>query len=142
MIDDTEKEVMREFARACPKLNAAIAKRRYLLPKVRQNDYVSQELCDNHFRRVLLEWAIGRVKSNNSSAVEAVNLLAGLLYDRQILYLERELGEKLMETALPEDFTTEEIHWPWPSFRIVVPFGLAGAPAYDGTPMHAVYLDL
>ena len=133
---------MREFARACPLLNAAIAKRRYLLPKVRQSDYVNQELCDNHFRRMLMEWGIGRVRSNNSSAVEVVNLLAGLQYDRPILYLERELGEKLMATDLPEDFTTEDVHWPWPSFRVMVPFGLAGAPAYDGSPMHAVYVDL
>jgi hypothetical protein len=142
VIDDTEKEVMREFARACPKLNAAIAKRRYLLPKVRQADYVNQELCDNHFRRMVMEWALGRVDRQNSSAVEALNLLAGLKYDRPLLYLERELGEKLMETALPEDFTTGEIHWPWPSFRIMVPFGLVGAPHFNGTPMHAVYLDM
>jgi len=142
MRDTVEAEVVREFARKCPKLNAAIAKRRYLLPKVRQADYVSQDLCDNHFRRMMMEWALGRIDRNNSSAVEALNLLAALKYDRPLLYLERELGEKLMETNLPEDFTTEDIHWPWPSFRIMLPSKLVGAPHYDGTLMHGVYVDL
>ena len=142
MIDTVEAEVVREFARKCPKLNAAIAKRRYLLPKVRQADYVSQDLCDNHFRRMVMEWALGKIDRNNSSAVEALNLLAGLKYDRPLLYLERELGEKFIETDLPEDFITEDIHWPWPSFRVMLPLGLVGAPHYDGTPMHAVYIDL
>jgi hypothetical protein len=142
MIDNTEKEVMREFARACPKLNAAIAKRRYLLPKVRQADYVSQDFCDNHFRRMIMEWGLGRIANNNSSAIEALNLLAALKYDRPLLYLERELGEKLIETDLPEDFTTEDIHWPWPNFRVMLPLKLVGASHFKGVPMHAVYFDL
>jgi hypothetical protein len=47
-----------------------------------------------------------------------------------------------MLNNLPEDLKTEELHWPWPSFRIMLPFGLVESPAFDGKPMSAVYLDL
>jgi hypothetical protein len=142
MIDTTVAGTMREFARKCPRLNRAIAKRRYLLPKTREDDYIGQDFCDNHFRNMLMQWALGSFSSRNSAAVEVLNLVAGLKYDRPLLYLELELAEKLLETDLPEDFTTEEVHWPWPSFRVMLPKGLIGAPAFDGKPMHALYLDL
>jgi hypothetical protein len=142
MKDMVEAEVLREFARKCPKLNAAISKRRYLLPKVRESDYINQEFCDNHFKRVLMEWALGKILNRDSAAVEALNVVSGLKYDRPLLYLERELGEKLVETDLPEDFTTEEIHWPWPSFRVMLPKNLVGAPSFDGKPLHGLYVDL
>jgi hypothetical protein len=128
-------EVLREFARKCPKLNRAISKRRYLLPKVRTDDYVNQEICDNHFKCLMLDWAIkGIGKHKSSTGVELLNVISALKYDRPILYLERELGVKLMETDLPEDFTTEEVYWPWPSFRVMLPTNLVGAPAFDGQP--------
>jgi hypothetical protein len=142
MKDAVEAEVLREFARKCPKLNAAVSKRRYLLPKVREGDYANQEFCDTHFKRVIMGWAIGEVRDRDSAAVETLNIISALKYDRPLLYLERELGEKFVETDLPEDLTTEEVHWPWPSFRVMLPKGLVGAPSFDGKPMHGLYLDL
>lgn len=136
------EEILRDFARKCPELNKAISKRRYVLPKVRRDDYLNQDLANQHFKRMLLEWGLGKVKTFESTAVEVLNLIGAIRYDRPILYLERELGEKLMETDLPEDVATDEIHWPWPSFRIMLPKGLIGSPAYDGVPTFALYLDL
>jgi hypothetical protein len=39
--------------------------------------------------------------------------------------LDLDLGEMLLRTDLPPDFTTDDIRWPWPGLRIMLPKELA-----------------
>jgi hypothetical protein len=39
-------------------------------------------------------------------------------------YLERELGELLVRTEIPADFSADDIRWRWPEMRIVLPKGI------------------
>jgi hypothetical protein len=40
------------------------------------------------------------------------------------VYLERELGELLLRTEIPVDFSSDDMRWRWPSMRIFLPKGL------------------
>ena len=40
------------------------------------------------------------------------------------LFVERELGEVLKRTDLPEGFSPQDLHWRWNAFRLVLPLGL------------------
>jgi len=40
------------------------------------------------------------------------------------LFVERELGEALKRTDLPEGFSPQDLHWRWNAFRLVLPLGL------------------
>jgi hypothetical protein len=36
-----------------------------------------------------------------------------------VIFLDPELGAALLHTDLPSDLSTEDIHWCWPSFRLM-----------------------
>jgi len=40
------------------------------------------------------------------------------------LFVERELGEALKRTDLPEGFSPQDLHWRWNAFRLVLPLDL------------------
>ena len=40
------------------------------------------------------------------------------------LFVERELGEVLNRTDLPEGFSSQDLHWRWNAFRLILPLGL------------------
>jgi hypothetical protein len=40
------------------------------------------------------------------------------------LFVERELGEDLKRTDLPQGLSPQDLHWRWNAFRLVLPLGL------------------
>jgi hypothetical protein len=138
-----DEEVMHDFERHCPATYQAICSKRYLLPNKRQSDYANQDRLNEHLKLVLLRYALGREgkTQNQSSQIELINLIQAINYERPTLYLERELGQALLRTDLPEDLSTDDLHWPWPGFRLMLPGGLCAA-AHDGRRVSLQYLDL
>jgi hypothetical protein len=50
-----------------------------------------------------------------------------LKLDQRTLFVERELGEALKRTDLPEGFCPQDLRWRWNALRLVLPAGLFGA---------------
>ena len=59
---------------------------------------------------------------------ELINLLQGLRCDVPPVFLDLDLGEMLLRTDLPPNFTTDDVRWSWPGFRIMMPRGWVSAP--------------
>ena len=49
-----------------------------------------------------------------------------LKLDQRALFVERELGEALKRTDLPEGFCPQDLRWRWNALRLVLPAGLFG----------------
>src|SRR5260370_10041132 len=47
-----------------------------------------------------------------------------LKLDQRTLFVERELGEALNRTDLPEGFCPQDLRWRWNALRLVLPVGL------------------
>ena len=49
-----------------------------------------------------------------------------LKLDQRTLFVERELGEALKRTDLPDGFCPQDLRWRWNALRLVLPAGLFG----------------
>ena len=118
----------------------AILTKRYVLPNRLQGVYApldklqAQDTC-------MLAKGLYYGEQDEMSKLVALNIEASLPYGRPTLYLEPELGEKLMCTDLPVDLTTDYCHWPRRSVRIMLPKGLVLMSGYDGGLISLVCLD-
>jgi len=71
---------------------------------------------------------------------ELINLLQGLRCDLPPVFLDLDLGEMLLRTDLPPNFTTDDIRWPWPGLRLMMPKQLALSAEVPTCPLQ--YLDI
>lgn len=132
----------KRFARSCPRLAKAIHGRKYILPQYRQGDYYSQDKLNADFEFGLIAIGLGALGYRDDvHNAQYANYCAGLHYDRPVMFLERELGEALMRTKLPNDVRTEDIHWRWPQMRIYLPLGLVTIER-AGAVRSLLYLDM
>ena len=97
--------------------------KKYILPKDRQDHYPPQDFVN------FIEWStlVGiPFQTYRDEIINACfcNTAGGLYHGRPTLFLERELGELLLRTSLPEDMMTHDIKWKWPAFRVYLPKGL------------------
>jgi hypothetical protein len=132
----------KEFAKKYPVTWNRVTKKRYLLPKDREADYYGQEKMSVLF----LANFIGRYTYEYHPADPANNAGWGLSClalqcDRPTLYLEWELGEKLVRTEIPADFSSDDIHWRWPAVRIALPHGLITIER-EGKLRNVMYVDI
>jgi hypothetical protein len=93
-----------------PLLTKAIYGKRYILPE----GYPNQEEMAN---AVFLEF-LGGV----STALGP--LYAELQMETPTFCIEKELGELLLDSQLPEEILAGDIKFPWPAFRLILPKGL------------------
>jgi hypothetical protein len=136
-------EAMQDFERYCPFTCRTIFGRRYLLPNKRQSDYCNQDILDRHLKTMLVSWAVHEVDRKNEAEVTEMGVLIhGIRYNRPTLYLERELGEALQRTDLPEYLSTEDVRWPWSGSRVVLPKGLCRSIGPDGDPTSLHCIDV
>lgn len=126
----------------CPQLWAAIHGRRFILPQYRQADYASQDRLNEDFEFSMLATAMGLLGfSDDVHHAMYSNSCGALWYDRPVLFLERELAEPLAESSLPEEMVVDDIEWPWPQVRILLPKGFLTIER-DGEQRSMLFVDL
>jgi hypothetical protein len=126
----------------CPQLWQAIYGKKYLVPNYRQLDYVSQDKMNGELAFGILATAMGLLGyEDDVHHAQYANYCGALWHERPILFLEKELGGPLLESALPKDMVVEDIEWVWPQFRVYLPKGLL-AIEREGQPRSLTHLDI
>ena len=146
MIDDNEltepaklREAVRMVKRYCPLATRAFLARKFALPKYRQEDYFNQDVINELSLLMLMLPCWPGFQSDDVVQSQLLNLFQALHCDRPTLFLERELGEILVKTEIPGFLETGDIHFPFPSLRVMLPKGLLGIPSQNRWLM---YLDI
>lgn len=137
----------RERQKFCPRLNHLMYGKRYLLPDYRQSDYWNQVIANRCWASTLLlplQRASQDYRLDDVENCAFTNVLQSMRCGRPQLWLERELGEALMRTQVPEDMSTEDVKWRWPGIRVHLPKNLLchGAPNKVQVAHDLMYLDI
>ena len=135
-------EAFDKYAKKSPLLYRAIHGRRFLLPHHRQNDYPSQDVLNQNFSEQLHCIALGMFGyGDDVHNAQAGAMFTALHHGRPVLFMEREVGQKLLRTKMLSDLNTNDIRWRFPGVRIILPHGLLTIER-DGQPQSAQYLDI
>ena len=135
-------EAFDKYSRKSPLLYRAIHGRRFLLPHHRQNDYPSQDILNQNFSEQLHCMALGMFGyADDVHNAQAGAMFTALHHGRPVLFMERELGQKLLRTKMLSDLKTQDIMWRFPGLRIILPYGLLTIER-RGQPQSAQYLDI
>jgi hypothetical protein len=132
----------KNLARDYPTIWKYVFAKRYILPNYRQADYVSQEACDYLLLDSFFGYLEHRMDLKDHVLAHCMNnFIAAMNYGRPTFFLERELGEPLLRTKLPMDYTGSDIHWRWPAMRVYIPKGLV-CLVRNGQPNNVMFLDI
>jgi hypothetical protein len=143
-MDDLSPELLRKvvktISRRCPLTAKAFFARKFSLPQYRQADYFNQDTINELSLMMLLVPTLHDcAQTDDVVQSQLLNLFQALAHDRPTLFLERELGEILVKTEIPGFLETGDIHFPFPSFRVMLPRDLLGLHAQN---RWAMYLDI
>jgi hypothetical protein len=127
-----DPKVLKGIAKHCPLSYRKFFGRKYILPHYREGDYFPLDFQHLVAFDRLLSFALQPEALDDVIRCTIANTLAALEYDRPTLYLERELGEALLRTAILADMSSGDINWRWPAFKIVLPKGLLSVEREDG----------
>jgi hypothetical protein len=134
------KTIFRDLAKKFPVTWSLISKKRYILPQYRQSDYYEQDdlnlMSLDFFTTRYSQHFQGDTVNNAGFA-----LIKSFQYDCPTFYLERELGELLLRTEIPVDFSSDDMRWRWPSMRIFLPKGLICVER-EGKQRNMMYVDV
>jgi hypothetical protein len=145
-MDQKWEQVLRDstgqIARFCPLFWHRLSSRRYILPAYRR-EYADQEFCNGVLSMFLEAYLAREFGERPNSVLNCVyfNYVGGLNCGRPIYFLERELGEALMRTRLPDDLAVTDFHWRHQQLRIMLPSGLMGF-SREGVSDWLMYLDI
>jgi hypothetical protein len=132
---DWEKAYRDELIHTYPKTWRLINARRYQLPQKLSEDYMAQD-SDALDLMVRLDLHLNRLLNftrqlDSGPERQALPLVNWLQHGLKTLWMEREYGEMLKRTELLKDLRASDLLFPWPSFRVMTPFGLI--PLNDGS---------
>jgi hypothetical protein len=120
-----DQQLRKLISKSCPTVEKLFFGRRFLLPEYRRSDYLNLDIINQWECDRLLSFALGNFDERDlRNFLSLPALLSGLAYDRPVLFLEAELGGPLLRTRTPTTPQTADLHWRWPSFKIVLPRGL------------------
>ena len=143
MIDDLSPERLRQAIKAvtrhCPLTGKAFLSRKFSLPKYREADYANQDAVNQISLLMLSLPTMDSFTYDDVVQSQLLNLFQALHCGRPTLFLERELGEILIKTEIPGILETSDIHFPFPSFRVMLPKGILGIASQSRWVM---YLDI
>jgi hypothetical protein len=135
-------QTLAKYARKSPLLYRAIHGRRFLLPRHRQNDYPSQDILNSNFSEQLHCMCLGLFGYHDDvHNAQAGAMFTALHHGRPVLFMERELGRKLLTTKMLTDLRTSDIRWRFPGLRVILPHGLLTIER-GGQPQSAQYIDV
>ena len=106
---------------------------RFQLPVRRQGDYPNHEYAAYWDGQLLMD-GLTASRLNLLGDSTRWKSIAGpflvtnewLKLNQRTLFVERELGEALKRTVLPEGFCPQDLRWRWNALRLVLPAGLFG----------------
>jgi hypothetical protein len=107
----------------CPLSAKIFLGHKYLLPNYRAPDYFNQDfLNQSSLLHMILATAPGaEEKIDEVSRGVIFNIMSAVKCGRPTMFLEKELGEILLDSRLPDDIKTTDIKRQFPSFRIMLP---------------------
>jgi hypothetical protein len=130
-------------ASTCPIAGKLYLGHRYVLPGHRAPHYYPQE----ELSKMTLMYLILATMPGAEQAIDEVsrnclcNAMLSAGCERPTLFLERELGEILLDSHLPDDLQTSDVKRIFPSFRIMLPRGLLTIER-DGEKVSMMHLDI
>lgn len=144
MIRQRDLKLLKVMARQCPVTYRAFWGRKYVLPNYRQGDYCSQDFESWIGFDRLCTFAAGMNPPRDETwQICMANTVFALRCERPTLFLERELGEALLRTAVLANLKTGDINWRWPAFRVYLPKELVPIMREgDPEPRWATYVDI
>ena len=135
------REAIRMINRHCPLATRAFLSRKFALPKYREGDYYNQDTINQISVMMLMLPTFPGFVQDDVVQSQLLNLFQALHCDRPTLFLERELGEILVATEIPGFLETSDIHFPFPSLRVMLPKGLLGI-VKENASRWLMYLDI
>ena len=120
------------FLRDFPQTYRLLAGSRFQVPVRRQADYMNyaHSIYGDAWTFVRAttcragRWGQGDRDAWRQVAGEFTVVNEWLKQGQTTLFVERELGEDLIRTDLPQGFSPQDLHWQWNAFRMVLPLGL------------------
>ena len=131
-------DLPKELYRECPLTVKAFLSRKFVLPAYRAADYYDQDEL-NKLTLMMLAAHFSPREADDIVRSQLLNIFQALHCDRPVLFLERELGEILARTEIPGVVDSSDIHFPFPSFRVMMPKGLIGLEAQK---RYGMFLDI
>ena len=131
--------LMKEVERKCPLAARAMLARKFSLPKYRAPDYYPQDDINRMSLMMLMLPSLPDFQTDDVVQSQLLNLFQALHCDRPTLFLERELGVILIKTEIPGFVETSDIHFPFPSIRVMLPRCLLGIEPQE---RWAMFLDI
>ena len=131
--------LIKDVMRHCPLTAKAMLARKFSLPNYRAPDYYPQDDINRISLMMLMLPSLPDFVSDDVVQSQLLNIFQALHCDRPTLFLERELGEILVKTEIPGFIETSDIHFPFPSLRIMLPKGILGIEPQN---RWAMYLDI
>ena len=131
---NAQAEVMRKLIQSkFPRTDRLLNGIRFQLPVRRQADYPNHEYAAYWDGQLLMD-GLTASRLNLLGDSTRWKSIAGpflvtnewLKLDQRTLFVERELGEALKRTDLPEGFCPQDLRWRWNALRLVLPAGLFG----------------
>lgn len=135
----TTIESIKAMNRYCPLTARALLARKFVLPNYRASDYHNQDVINEITLMMLMLPGMSTFTMDDVVQSQLLNIFQALHCDRPTLFLERELGEILVKTEIPGFLETGDIHFPFPSLRIMLPKGILGIESQN---RWAMYLDI
>ena len=120
------------FLRDFPQTYRLLAGSRFQVPVPRQADYMNYAHSIYGDAWTIIRatpcragrWEQGDRDAWRQVAGEFTVVNEWLKQGQTTLFVERELGEDLIRTDLPQGFSPQDLHWQWNAFRMVLPLGL------------------
>ena len=131
---NAQAEVMRKLIQSkFPRTYRLLNGIRFQVPARRQADYPNHEYAAYWDGQLLMD-GLTASRLNLLGDPTRWKPIAGaflvtnewLKLDQRTLFVERELGEVLKRTDLPEGFCPQDLRWRWNALRLVLPAGLFG----------------
>jgi hypothetical protein len=133
---DAQAEVMRKLIQSkFPRTYRLLDGIRFQLPARRQADYPNHGSAVYWDAQLLMD-GLTASRLNLLGDPTRWKPIAGsflvtnewLKLGQRTIFVERELGEDLKHTDLPEGFCPQDLRWRWNALRLVLPAGLFGRP--------------
>ena len=130
-------------AKACPITTKAFLSAKFVLPGYRAPDYFDQDHLNKMALMNLILLTLPGVDRDLDEVTRGSvgNVMLAASCGRPTLFLERDLGEILLDSNLPADLDTSDIKRPFPSIRIMLPKGLLTIER-NGVESSMMYLDI
>jgi hypothetical protein len=113
-------KMAKQMQKLAPKCWNLFFGKKYILPNYRAPYYSPQDFINYLEFNTLVGLPYSNYRDDIMTAAFC-NTAGSLYLNRPTLFLEHELGARLLNAPLPEDMSADDFKWKWPAFRIYLP---------------------